>query len=344
MNVRWIFVGVMAVLAAAATVQSAAGQAPATKKTWTPPRTADGQPDLQGVWNNGTITPMERPPELADKAFFTEAEAAAYEKRMVENFNADRRRGDAAADVAFAYNDAWWDRGTKVIKTRRTSMIIDPPDGRLPALTEEGKRRAAARAEQTKLHPADGPENRLLSERCLQWPSAGPPMLPVAYNGNYQIFQAPGYVAIMIEMIHDVRIIPLDSRPHLPSNVRQWLGDSRGHWEGNTLVVETTNLIDKAQFPRQVSSTGSQSANLPSTTGKMRLIERFTRTDPETILYEFTVDDPAIYTRPWTGQLTMWKSESRIFEYACHEGNYGMAGILSGARAQEKNASKADQK
>jgi hypothetical protein len=291
-----------------------------------------------------TITPMERPPELADKAFFTEAEAAAYEKRVVENFNADRRRGDAAADVAFAYNDAWWDRGTKVIKTRRTSMIIDPADGRLPPLTADGQKRAAARAEQTKLHPADGPENRLLSERCIQWPSAGPSMLPVAYNGNYQIFQAPGYVAILIEMIHDMRIIPLDNRPHLPLNVHQWLGDSRGHWEGNTLVVETTNLIDKTQFPRQVSSTGSQTANLPSTSDKMRLIERFTRTDPETILYEFTVDDPAIYTRPWTAQLTMWKSASRLYEYACHEGNYGMAGILTGARAEEKNAPKAEQK
>jgi hypothetical protein len=343
MSRRLIF-RIIVMFVTAVTVQPVAGQAPVTKRIWTPLRTADGQPDLEGVWNNGTITPMERPPELAQKAFFTEAEAAAYEKQVVENFNSDRRRSDAGTDLAFAYNDAWWDRGTKVVKTRRTSLIVDPADGRLPPLNVSGQKRAAALAEYTKIHPADGPQNRLLSERCLIWPTAGPPMLPVVYNNNYQIFQAPGYVSIEIEMIHDVRIIPLDGRPHLPSNVRQWLGDSRGHWEGNTLVVETTNFIDKTQFPRQISSTGSQTANLPSASEKMRVIERFTRTDPETILYEFTVDDPEIYTKPWTAQLTMWKSQSRLYEYACHEGNYGMAGILAGARAEERNAPKASQK
>jgi hypothetical protein len=344
MNMRWILVSVIAVAVAAATIHTATGQSPAIKKAWTPPRTADGQPDLQGVWNNGTITPMERPPELAGKAFFTEAEAAVYEKRVVENFNADRRRSDAGTDLAFAYNDAWWDRGTKVVRTRRTSLIVDPADGRLPPLMPAGQKRAAALAEYTKMHPADGPQNRLLSERCLIWPTAGPPMLPVVYNNNYQIFQAPGYVTIEIEMIHDVRIIPLDGRPHLPSNVRQWLGDSRGHWEGNTLVVETTNFIDKTQFPRQISSTGSQTANLPSASEKMRVIEHFTRTDPGTILYEFTVEDGGIYMKPWTAQLTMWKSQSHLYEYACHEGNYGMAGILAGARSEERNAPKASQK
>jgi hypothetical protein len=242
---RLIFLGIIVMLVTAVTVQPVAGQAPVTKRIWTPPRTADGQPDLEGVWNNGTITPMERPPELAQKAFFTEAEAAAYEKQVVENFNSDRRRSDASTDLAFAYNDAWWDRGTKVVKTQRTSLIVDPADGKLPALMAAGQQRAAALADYIKMHPADGPQNRLLSERCLLWPTAGPPMLPVVYNNNYQIFQAPGYVAIEIEMIHDLRIIPLDGRPHLPSKVRQWLGDSLGHWEGNTLVVETTNFIDK---------------------------------------------------------------------------------------------------
>ena len=326
------------------TTQPAPGQTSGARKRWIPPRTADGQPDLQGVWTNATITPMERPAEFAEKAFFTEAEAADYEKRVVENFNSDRRRTDVGADLAFAYNDAWWDRGTTVVKTRRTSLIVDPPNGRLPALTTSGKERAAALAEYTKMHPADGPENRVLSERCLLWPSAGPPMLPVVYNNNYQIFQGREYVAILIEMIHDTRIIPLDDRPHLPSNVRSWLGDSRGRWEGETLVVETTNFIDKSQFPRQVSSTGTQTANVPSSSDKLRVIERFTRTDPDTILYEFTVDDPAIYTRPWTAQITMTKSSNLIYEYACHEGNYSMSGILAGAREQEKRPAGADKK
>jgi len=293
---------------------------------WTPPRTVDGQPDLQGVWTNATITPLERPAELAGKAFFTKAEAAAYEQKVVADANVDRRRSDISTDVALAYNEAWWDRGTKVVKTLRTSLIVDPADGKLPALTADGERRAAALAEQARLHPADGPESRRLTERCILWPTAGPPMLPSAYNNNYQIFQSPGYVAIGIEMIHDIRIIPLDNRPHLPSNVRQWLGDARGHWEGNTLVVETTNFTDKTRFR--------------NTSEKLRLTERFTRTDPDTILYEFTVDDPATYTKPWKAQVTMSKSPSRVYEYACHEGNYGMVGILAGARAEEKGSNK----
>ena len=304
-----------------------AGQGLAPKKAWTPPRTADGRPDLQGVWTNATITPLERPTDLAGKAFFAPSEVAAYEKRVVENANVDRRRSDIAQDVGLAYNEAWWDRGTHVVKTLRTSLIVDPADGKLPALTTDGERRAAALAEQRRLHPADGPENRSLAERCILWATAGPPMMPGPYNDNYQIFQAPGYVAISIEMIHDVRIIPLDARPHLPSNVRQWLGDARGHWEGNTLVVETTNFTGKTRF-RGASE-------------NMRLTERFTRTDPDTILYEYTVNDPATWTKPWTAQVTMAKSGSRVYEYACHEGNYGMMGILTGARAEENNSAKA---
>src|ERR1019366_7478306 len=233
------------------------------KNAWIPPRMTDGQPDLQGVWSNATVTPLERPAELAGKTFFTKAEAAKYEKKVRESTNADRRPTDVAADVYLAYNDAWWDSGTNVVKRMRTSMVVDPADGKLPALTADGERRAAAFAEQRKLHPADGPESRSLSERCVF--KAGPPMLPTAYNNNYQIFQSPGYVAIEIEMIHNVRIIPLGNRPHLPSNVRQWLGDSRRRWEGETLVVETTNFNEKTRFQ------GSSDT--------MRLTERFTRTD-----------------------------------------------------------------
>ena len=324
MSLRSVLVGVMAVGMTTVTAPPSAGQAPAAKKAWTPPRTVDGQPDLQGVWTNATITPLERPADLAGKAFFTAAEAVAHEKEVVENANVDRRRSDISTDVALAYNEAWWDRGTKVVKTLRTSLIVDPADGKLPALTPDGQKRAAALADQRRLHPADGPESRSLPERCIMWPTAGPPMMPSVYNNNYQIFQAPGYLAIMVEMIHDVRIIPLDGHPHLPSNVRQWLGDSRGRWEGNTLVVETTNFTGKTRF-RGASE-------------DMRLTERFTRTDPETILYEYTVDDPATYTKAWTAQVTMSKSQSQVYEYACHEGNYGMTGILTGARAEEKNA------
>jgi hypothetical protein len=291
---------------------------------WAPPKTADGKPDLSGIWTNVTLTPLERPADLAGKASFTPAEAVAYEKKMVAQNNADRRDGPAQADVSRAYNDAWWDRGTKVVSTLHTSLIIDPPDGKVPPLTPEAQKRLDASRAEARLHPSDGPEDRLLSERCINWPTAGPPMLPSFYNNNYQIYQGPGYVAIDIEMIHDVRVIPTDGRPHLPSNIRQWLGDPRGHWEGNTLIVETTNFTDKTRFR--------------GSTENMRLIEKFTRVDPDTILYEFTVDDPQTFTKPWTAQIPMHRTPGPIYEYACHEGNYAMTGILGGARAAEKDA------
>jgi hypothetical protein len=293
----------------------------AAAKKWTAPRTPDGQTDLQGTWSNATITPLERSKELAGKQFFTAQEAAEYEKRIVEGSNRDRRGSDAASDLVGAYNEAWFDRGTKVVPSRRTSLVIDPPDGKIPPLTERAQKDAAARAAAAKRAP-DGPEDLPLLVRCILWPTAGPPMLPTAYNNNYQIFQSPGYVTILIEMIHDVRIIPLDGRPHLPKNIRQWMGDSRGHWEGKTLVVDTTNFTNKTNF----MGSGEN----------LHLIERFTRTDADTLLYEFKVDDPTTFTRPWKGEIPMTKAPGPIYEYACHEGNYSMTNMLNGARAQEK--------
>jgi len=296
----------------------------AQTKSYVPPKTVDGQPDISGIWTNQTITPLERPPELAGKATFTPQEAVEWEKKQVATNNADRRDLPPDQDVSKAYNDAWWDRGTKVVGTLRTSLIVDPPDGRVPPLTAAAQKKQADQRAYARLHPADGPEDRALSERCIQWPTAGPPMMPSFYNNNYQIFQGPGYVAIVIEMIHDVRIIPIDGRPHVAANIQQWLGDARGHWEGNTLVVETTNFNDKRNF--QGSSEN------------MRLIERFTRVAADTLVYEYTVDDPATFTKQWTVRLPMAKNPEPIYEYACHEGNYGLAGSLSGARAEEKAA------
>jgi hypothetical protein len=319
------------VLAAAAATISvslpvAAQSTAAKKQNWKAPKTGFGDPDLQGVWTNVTITPLERPANLAGKEVFTPEEAADFEKRTVTANNADRRGNlTPEQDVGLAYNDAWYDRGTKVIGTRRTSLIIDPPDGRIPALTADGQARQTARAEaRRRMGPADGPESRGLQERCLLWPTAGPPMLPSFYNNNYQIVQSPGYVTIMVEMIHDTRIIPVDGRPHLPSNVRQWMGDSRGHWEGDTLVVETTNFTNKTAFR--------------GTSESMKLIERFRRADADTLVYEFTVDDPSTFTKPWTAQIPMRKGEGQVYEYACHEGNYAMENMLAGARRDEAAA------
>jgi hypothetical protein len=285
-------------------------------------RTPWGDPDLQGLWTNATITPFERPAEMSGKPVLTEQEAAEYEQRTNQARDADSRAGGTEADLGRAYNQFWYDRGTRVVASRRTSLVVDPPDGRVPALTAEGQARAEARAAARKRSPADGPEDRSLAERCILWPTAGPPMLPSGYNNNYQILQTPGYVVILIEMIHDVRIIPLDGRPHAPQVIRQGMGDSRGRWDGNTLVVTTMNFTGKTNFR-------GASENL-------RLVERFTRVDADAINYEFTVEDPSSFAKLWTASIPMTKTDGPIFEYACHEGNYGMTNLLSGARAEEQ--------
>ena len=320
-----------------------AGVLPASGQTttsqpneWTV-RTPDGQPDLQGVWDFRTITPLERPDELAGKEFLTEEEAAVFERETLSSRNADRRDRDESregfvngapvtADLARAYNQFWFDRGTSVVGDRRTSLIVDPPDGRIPPLTQAAEERADARRE-ARARAAHGPEDRGVSERCIMGFNSGPPMNPVGYNQNVHLFQTPDYVVLLNEMVHNVRFIPLDGRPHLPQDLRQWVGDSRGHWEGETLVVDTTNFTDKTNF----RGSGQD----------MHLVERFTRADADTLLYEYTISDPDSFERPWSVAVPMKTSELPIFEYACHEGNYGMPSSLSGARAVEKAAEEA---
>jgi len=280
-------------------------------------------PDLEGVWNFATLTPFERPTEFGDKAFVTREEAGAWVRQTVERNNRDRRDGGAEVDLGRAYNDYWFDRGSALASVNgqiRTSLITDPADGRLPPLTPEARARTAARAADVREHPADGPENRSLAERCLAF-NAGPPMVPGPYNNYVQIFQMPGYVIIANEMIHDARIIPLDGRPHVAAGVRSWQGDSRGRWEGDTLVIDTTNFNGKTSFR------GADE--------HLHLVERFKRVDANTLLYEFTVDNPSAFTRPWSAAVPMTKSDDRIFEYACHEGNHALVNILRGARYQE---------
>jgi hypothetical protein len=302
---------------------SAVGQTRANaSKSWNVPRTPDNQPDLQGIWTNATITPLERPADLAGKEFFTPTEAAEYEKQARERNNGDRRDANPDADLTVGYNDFWWDRGTKIVSTLRTSLIFDPPDGKIPPLTADAQKRAADRAEARRLHPADGPEDLSLADRCIARP--GPPMVPAGYNNNHRIVQSRDYVVILSEMIHDARVIPLGEGPHLPSTVHQWLGNSRGHWEGDTLVVETTNFTDKTNF----RGAGEN----------MRLTERFTRVDKDTLLYRFTVDDPQSFQRPWSAEIPMKRAEGPIFEYACHEGNYSIVNSLSAVRTEEKAA------
>jgi len=288
------------------------------------PRTSWGHPDLQGTWSTATITPFERPSEFAGKEFLTKEEAAEFERRTLERTNRDNRDGTADADLARAYNDFWWDSGTRVVPSRRTSLVVDPPDGRVPSLTAEAQQRIAAAAEVRKQRgPADHPEDRNLWERCI---TRGMPnvMLPQVYNGNYEIIQTTDHVVIVAEMIHDARIIPIDGRKHRPQTIRQLLGDSIGWWEGDTLVVETTNFTNKTNY----RGAGDQ----------LRLVERFTRTAPDVLTYRVTIDDPTTFTRPWTVELPAVPSDGRIYEYACHEANYGLEGILSGHRAEEKRA------
>jgi hypothetical protein len=294
-------------------------------------RTPQGQPDLEGVWSIAFLTPLERDPEFRDKQFFTPEEAAAYLKKRSQEVDVDRRSASPEVDTAQAYNQSWYDRGTKLGRNMRTSLVIDPSDGRIPPMTPEAKRRFENAHAYSAAHPADGPEDRNLGERCLNFSQEGPPLLPGGYNNNYQIVQTPNYVAILAEMGNKARIIPLDGRPHLPQSVSQWNGDARGHWEGNTLVVDTTNVRfnDKSHFG--VNYDGLTDQNF-------RVTERFTRTAVDTITYQATVTDPTVYTKPWTIEIVMSKTEDPLFEYACHEGNYGMFGILGGARADEKKA------
>jgi hypothetical protein len=278
---------------------------------------------------------MERPSDLAGKNVLTEQEAAnlaAREARKREVDSLDLKKGNRDIGGIYppggfnAYNDFWFDWGNTTTADRRTSLIVDPPDGRIP-WTREGQRRAAvdasASSEALAGRPsADSPEESILSVRCIVGFNSGPPLVPSAYNNNVQLVQTAGTVVILAEMVHEARIVPLDGRPHLDQNVRLRSGDSRGRWEDNTLVVETTNFSGRTSF------TGS-SAN-------MRLIERLTRVDADTLLYEFTVEDPTMWTRPWTAAIPWKKNPGRVYEYACHEGNYGLLGILKGARAMEK--------
>ncbi|MCH7748336.1 MAG: hypothetical protein IH939_09595 [Acidobacteria bacterium] len=307
----------------------AAAQAPPAASD--PPRTADGRPDLSGVWDFRTVTPLERPSALADKAFFTEEEAAAFASQRVEASNVDLNRSTTATDrrvngtietidLRSAYNNFWYDRGDSVVGTRRTSLVVDPPDGRIPDVTPQARERAAARAARSE-RISEGPEDRSLAERCIMGFNSGPPIAPAAYNQNVQIFQTPNTVVLLNEMVHNARLVPLDGRPH--GTIRQWAGDSRGRWEGDTLVVETRNFLRETSFRRS--------------TANLRLVERFTRVDQETLLYEFTVEDPTTWTQPWTAEIPMRLSQAPMFEYACHEGNYGMEGTLSGARAIERD-------
>jgi hypothetical protein len=298
----------------------------AAKPAASVPRTPDGHPDLQGFWSFATVTPFERPDNLAGKAVLSDEEAAEFEKAAAKRAVGDenRQRG-TAADVGRAYNDFWYDRGTRVVGTRQTSIVVDPPNGRVPALTADGQARASARAAARKQRgPADGPEDRSLGERCIIGFNAGPPFVPSAYNNNVQIVQTRNYVVIMTEMVHDARIVPLDGRPHMPSAARPWLGDSRGRWEGDTLVVETTNFSDKNLYR--------------GATHNLRLVEKFTRNSDGMLTYEFTVNDPVTWTQPWTGRVPLEKLDDRLYEYACHEGNRGMEGILKGTRTEESDA------
>ena len=330
------FFGVVPAAALAAALSVPAGAQPANDA----PRLPDGTPDLQGVWDFRTLTPLQRPDDRAGQAELTAEEAAELEAAAVQRaVEADRPSEvrteplPAGGDVG-AYNNFWFDRGAGIVDDRRTSLIVDPPDGRVPAALPDTDRQGpggeAARPVRFRVGGigADGPEDRGLAERCLLGFNTGPPIVPGGYNQNIQIFQTADHVVILNEMVHDSRIVPLDGRAPLPGGLRQWLGSSRGRWEGDTLVVETTNFRpDTASFsPSVVASIGSGAT--------LNLIERFSRIDENTLLYEFTVDDPVTFTRPFTAALPM-KRGSAMFEYACHEGNYGMQNLLSGARAEE---------
>jgi len=299
------------------------GQATDTAKKWTPARTPEGQPDLQGYWTNASYTPFERPKGVT-KEFYSKEEAAKIEKDAAERESEETTPG-TVADVHYDLTQFGLDRSQSIFSSNlRTSIITDPADGKLPPMNAEGQKRAGERAAERRRMGAttDAVENMALGTRCLVMGGSGPPSLNAGYNATYQIVQGQRYVLLLTEMIHDVRLIPLDGRAHLPQGVRQWFGSSTGRWEGETLVVETTNFTDKTAFR--------------GSSRNMKITERFTRADPNTISYTFTIDDPATWDHPWSGELPMKKTVGPIFEHACHEGNYGVVNTLSGARNEEK--------
>ena len=300
-------VGAVRVLAATVGIVSLVAAAAAGQTH----RTPWGDPDLQGLWTNSTTTPLERPERFADRARLSAEEVAELEASVAGRNDRPPRPGDTGT-----YNEFWWERGNFLA---RTSLIVDPPDGRIPAMTPAGVARAAWE------RGADSWENRNLAERCV---TRGAPKRPGGYNNNFLVLQTPGQVVIVQEMIHEPRIIPVDHRPRIDGNIRLFMGDSRGRWEGDTLVVETVNFRDDI---------AANSFNCcPGAGDNLRLVERFTRIDAETIEHRYTVDDPTTYVRPWTVAIPMTRIEGPMFEYACHEGNYGMEGILAGARAEER--------
>ena len=306
----------------------AAGIAQAESNGWTAPRTSYGDPDLQGYWTNRTVLPLERPKALGNKATYTEKELAAYQKREIARKDVEFNSEDS---VHYSPDDyALGDTQAALVHNLNTSIIVDPKNGRLPPLTPAAEARHDANLAWRKVHQYDSAKTRDPGERCLKWANEGPPILPLGYNENYQIVQTEGYVAILMEMIHDVRIIPLDGRPHVGAKAQSWLGDSRGHWEGDTLVVETTNFKSGLNTNFMFAFTG--------TTDALRVVERFKRTGPNRIDYSFTVEDPGTWTRPWSGIAPWETTEGPIFEYACNEGNYGLPNTLSGMRAEERKA------
>ena len=309
-------VGLAVALASAAPV--------AQKKAYAPPRTPDGHPDLQGVWDFRSATPLERPARFGGREFMTPEEVVEYEKLALEREDG-RPPDDARSTEELSVHAVWWlDYGKKVVKTARTSLIVDPPDGKMPPQTPDARARLAARRAEARAHgPADSYENRSLQERCI---TRGLPevTLPGPYNNNLQIVQTPQYVMLQTEMIHEARVVPMDGRPHNPPIVRSWTGDPRARWEGDTLVIDSTNFTDRTNFR-------GSGANL-------HLVERITRIDADTIEYRFTVEDPTTWTRSWTAAYPMVRTDGLMYEFACHEGNYGLRDILSGARWEEKAA------
>jgi hypothetical protein len=314
------------VLSAAAPLEAQSSKVPTTP--W-------GKPDLTGLWDFRTITPLERPASMADREFLTEAEAAKLEQDTIDrNAEIDSRPAerttaggnvDRRADgTPGFYNNFWLDGGTKPVDTRRTSLIIDPPNGRVPALTPAAQKRTEERRAYLKQHPADGPEDRSSSDRCIVGFNAGPPLSPGGYNQNMQLVQTRDHVILVTEMVHTARIVPLDGRRPLNDSIRHWSGEARGRWEGDTLVIETTN------FRADRGWRGS--------TAKMKLIERLKRVDADTLEYTYTVIDPDTWTSPWTASIPLRLADQPSYEYACHEGNHSMQGILSGQRTEDQEA------